>query len=125
MGVAGVLMLAAVVVAGVGEQRAADQIAFSQLWLLPTEAPGEVLVGVRSDEAAGQQFRVEVAVGGSSPATLSWAVDLQPGESWERPVTVPAGAFTEARLFRPGDQGPYRQAHLTTTASPAGPAGGG
>ena len=125
LGLAGVLMLGAVVVAGVGEQRAAQQVAFSQLWLLPTEEPGEVVVGVRSAEATEQEFRLEVAVGGSSPATYSWAVHLQPGESWERPMAVPAGAFTEAQLLRPGDQSPYRQVHLTTTASPTGPAGGG
>ncbi|MGR6967068.1 hypothetical protein ACU610_21655 [Geodermatophilus sp. URMC 61] len=120
--IAGVLMLGAVTVAWAGEQGADDRVAFSQLWLLPAAEPGEVVVGVRSDEPAAEEFRVEVSVRGQSSITHRWSIDLQPGESWERPVTVPPGASAEARLLRSGESAAYRQVDLTPAApSPAPP----
>jgi uncharacterized membrane protein len=125
VGVAGALMMGAVLVAWAGEQGANDRVAFSQLWVLPAAEPGEVVVGVRSDEAVAEEFRLEVAVRGQLSTTHRWSIDLQPGESWERPVTVLPGSSTEARLFRPGESAPYRQVDLTPAApSPASSQGG-
>jgi hypothetical protein len=116
---AGALMASSVLVARTGEEDAAQRTSFSQLWMLPGAEPGRLLIGMRSDEPGEQEFRVEVVVAGQPSTSRAWSIDLRPGESWEREITVQPGTpgeFLEARIFLPSRSEAYREAHVATSA---------
>lgn len=97
------IALAILVVAGAiydarDQARGHATVGHTQLWMLPVDADA-VRVGVRSEETTTMGFRLEVHVEG----VLAWQadIDLQPGETWERILTLSEfqPSSIEARLF--------------------------
>lgn len=94
----------AISIARTGATRQSDQ-GFTQLWVLPANEVNQsaVRVGVRSGESAVVRYRLQVEAEGN--VVLDWpSIELDPGESWERTVMLPAEQAdtrtVEAKIYR-------------------------
>ena len=121
LGLAGVIVVAAFVVAGTPAPPEAVE-GYTQLWLLPRDDAGrqEVTLGVRSMELTDALYAVQLDVRGT-PLQDWQEIRLAPGETWEQTVALPvsreeAGAVNASlyRLDQPEDV--YRRVTLRTTS---------
>lgn len=103
-GLAALVTIVAIGIARIGATRQSDQ-GFTQLWILPANEVNQsaVRVGVRSGESAVVRYGLQVEAGGS--VVLDWpSIELDPGESWERAVMLPAEQAdtrtVEAKIYR-------------------------
>ncbi|MFC0242581.1 hypothetical protein [Rhodopseudomonas telluris] len=97
-------------VLAVRDEAAQQQFKYTEFWLLPADDGGRLKVGVRSGEAKGQRFDVEVVLDGRPIATFR-SLEMAPGETWTRELPVAPGATPRqavARLYRPDDNRLYR-----------------
>lgn len=89
---------------------------FTQLWLLSTERADTIQVGIHSNEAGVEKYRLEVEAEKQIVFEAS-SIELEPGASWETTVTLPAELVevspVEARIYwLDGPDKTYRQVVL-------------
>lgn len=110
-GVAALLVVAAIAVAGLGVHQPSEP--FTQLWVVP-QSNGTTQVGVANHEADPVVYRVDLVIGGAVASTYP-GIRLAPGDSWTTNValTIPTASRLEARLYRADEPSKiYRQAVL-------------
>lgn len=117
MAVAGALVSIALIAAANGALAHQQQAAFTQLWMVPSpgapSGPRSIEVGLTSHQPAIRVYRVEISSGGH--LLRSWSVELRPGQSWLRDVTLAGpGQLPQlhAAIYPPGQVLPYRQVDL-------------
>lgn len=67
---------------------------YSQLWVLPANQTNQsVRLGVRSEEFADVEYRVEVRIGNAIVHTWP-SIELKPGQQWEATTDLPTGRTT-------------------------------
>ena len=68
---------------------------YSQLWVLPANQTNQaVRLGVRSEEFADVEYRVEVRIGNAIVHTWP-SIELKPGQQWEATTDLPTGRTTD------------------------------
>ncbi len=87
------LLTTAFVVARHGVASQQRQVAFTQLWMLPTSSgpPGTVSLGVQSHEPRTEHYEVALQAAGRTVWT-SPRLELATGQQWETSVSIAAGA---------------------------------
>jgi uncharacterized membrane protein len=120
---ASVLMVVAAVAISVDSDRHVSTTSFSELWMLPANADGAVVVGVRSHQPSAATYRVELMAGATR--WRSWTVAVRPGREWQVTVAAP-DAELRCRLYLNGGTSPYRSVDLAPSArnQPADPGAG-
>jgi hypothetical protein len=87
---------------------------FTQLWVV-RDGGDAMTVGISNAEGAPETFRVAIALDGE-PLTERRGIELTDGRSWTETMPIPELArpisSLEVRLFRAGDEEPYRTASL-------------
>ncbi len=84
-------------------EAADSQFSFIEFWMLPSETPSELTLGVTNEEDRRQSFRIEVSTDGFT--TAAWTTDpVAPGQTLQTRLSVsPKAQRVIARLFRAGD----------------------
>ena len=112
-GLAGVVVLVALVTAQLGASSATGS--FTQLWLRPAPggSPFALEIDVRSEERASTGFRLELWQDGV--LVRVWQeIHLEPGQLWSATVDLGRAGRAKALLFRLSDPGVvYRETTLT------------
>jgi uncharacterized membrane protein len=67
-----------------------DEPEFTQVWLLPSDRPGEVVVGVHNAEPEPIALRLELTLGDQVVGERD-RIELDPGQTWEERVPVDRG----------------------------------
>lgn len=99
------LGIAAIAVATRGEDHQFASTHFTSLWIVPAKGAGPnpraLTVGVENHE--GRALPYTLQVGSAARVESRWRLDLGAGESWQRRIAAPPGAFSRrafASLYR-------------------------
>lgn len=90
------------------------QFKYTEFWMLygPSAAPGRLVVGLKSAEAAPKHFDVEVALDGRTIAMWR-SLAVKPGDTWTREIAFSLSGRhshrAEAWLYRPDHNVIYRK----------------
>jgi hypothetical protein len=123
LGLAALVAVAAVLVARMGAERQLSP-GFTELWLVPLEAPNAsaVQVGIGSREGAATRYALRIEQEGQ--LVQEWpSLSINSGDDWattiELPAAPPAGGSVEAILYRLDEPGAvYRRVVLRRGGEP-------
>lgn len=121
VGLATLVLAGAIVVARAGAVHQRNQVAFTQLSMLPARAGrSTVTLGIANHEGARKRYRLVLTEG--SLTVREWpSIELGAGGQWKSTVTAltaPGVRKLRATLFREGHGQAYRHVDLPTEALP-------